>query len=89
MREIRSLGFSDVLAERSRHPVTPELLAAAAAAYGARSSDADGRIRATVDIAWLAGWAPHENQQQPLKPGSAKMRLADALKTEEHKLEKD
>jgi hypothetical protein len=29
---------------------------------------------------YLAGWAPHESQQQPLKPGSAKMKLADALK---------
>ena len=37
------------------------------------------RIRATLDIAWLTGWAPHRSQQQPLKPGSAKIRLADAL----------
>jgi hypothetical protein len=51
--------------------------------YGARFADADGRIRATFEIMWLSGWAPHESQQQPLKPGSAKTRLADALGTQE------
>ena len=45
--------------------------------------DADGRIRTTFDIVWLSGWAPHPNQQQPLRPGSAKARLADALGTRE------
>ena len=41
---------------------------------------------ATFDILTLTGWAPHERQQKPLKPGSAKARLADALGTTEHKL---
>ena len=44
---------------------------------------ADGRVRATFEIVWLSGWAPHESQQQPLKPGSAAQRLADALGTQE------
>jgi hypothetical protein len=47
--------------------------------YARRFADADGRIRATFDIVWLSGWAPHPDQQQPLKPGSAKARLADVL----------
>jgi len=51
--------------------------------YGVRFADADGRIRATFEIMWLSGWAPHESQQQPLKPGSAQRRLADALGTQE------
>jgi hypothetical protein len=51
--------------------------------YAARFSDADGRIRASFDIVWLSGWAPDPSQQQPLKPGSAKARLADALGAEE------
>jgi hypothetical protein len=51
--------------------------------YAERFSDADGRLRATFDIVWLSGWAPHESQQQPLRPGSARTRLADALKTTE------
>jgi hypothetical protein len=44
-----------------------------------RFADADGRIRATFEIVWLSGWAPHESQQKPLAPGTAKRRLADAL----------
>jgi hypothetical protein len=52
--------------------------------YGERFSDADGRVRARFDILHLSGWAPDESQQKPLKPGSAKMRLADALGTVEN-----
>ncbi len=44
---------------------------------------ADGRLRATFDIVYLTGWAPHQSQQKPLIPGSAKARLADALNTQE------
>jgi len=51
--------------------------------YARRFADADGRVRATFDIVWLSGWAPHPNQQQPLRPGSAKTRLAEALGTRE------
>jgi hypothetical protein len=51
--------------------------------YAERFADADGRLRATFEIVWLSGWAPHENQQQPLRPGSATRRLADALGTRE------
>jgi hypothetical protein len=48
--------------------------------YAERFSDSDGRIRATFDVVWLSGWAPHASQQQPLKPGSAKASLEDAVK---------
>lgn len=89
MREIKALGLQHGLSERSRRPVTASLLASAAACYDQRFSDADGRVRATVETAWLIGWAPHASQQQPLRPGSAKARLADALKTQETKLKRD
>ena len=46
-------------------------------------ADPDGRIRATFEIVWLSGWAPHESQQKPLRPGSAQTRLADALRAQE------
>jgi hypothetical protein len=58
-----------------------EVLIRAATVYAERFADADGRVRATFDLLWLAGWAPHESQPKPLEPGSAKMRLADALKS--------
>jgi SAM-dependent methyltransferase len=89
MYEIKALGFEHALCERSRRPVTASLLARAAAFYDAQFGDADGRIRATVETAWLIGWAPHASQQQPLRPGSAKARLADALQTKEVKLKRD
>lgn len=89
MREVKALGFGHALAERARRPVTASLFARAAALYEQRYSDADGRIRATVETAWLIGWAPHSSQQQPLRPGSAKARLADALKTQELPLKRD
>jgi hypothetical protein len=89
MREIRALGLQHALAQRSRRPVTASLLARAASLYDARYGDADGRVRATIETAWLIGWAPHASQQRPLRPGSAKARLADALKTAEVKLKRD
>jgi hypothetical protein len=54
-----------------------------AAIYAERFSDPDGRVRATFDLIWLSGWKPHASQQQPLRPGSAQARLADALGTRE------
>lgn len=87
MREIKALGLQHSLKARARRPVTASLLARAAALYDARFTDPDGRVRATIETAWAIGWAPHASQQQPLRPGSAKARLADALKTTETKLE--
>jgi hypothetical protein len=79
MAEIKALGASNPLMDRSRRLATPALLAAAASAYAERDSDPDGRVPATLEIIWLSGWAPHESQQQPLKPGSATTRLGDVL----------
>ena len=80
MAELKALGAANPLLDRARRPATRTLLAAAAQAYAERDADPDGRVRATLEIVWLSGWAPHESQQQPLKPGSAKTRLGDALK---------
>jgi len=80
MHEIHRFGMSNNLQGRSRVPVSRRLLGGAAAHYQQQFADPDGRVRATLEIAWLTAWSPHESQQQPLKPGSARMRLADALK---------
>jgi hypothetical protein len=48
--------------------------------YAQRFSDRDGRVRASFDIIWLSGWAPHESQPKPLKPGSATASLEAAVK---------
>jgi len=79
MRELKALGASNPLADHPGKPATRTLLAAAAAQYEAASADDDGRVRATLDLIWMSGWAPHERQQQPLKPGSASVSLASVL----------
>lgn len=83
MRDLRRMGATNVLRERRRKPMRRATLLRMAEIYRERFADPDGRLRATFDIVWLSGWAPHESQQQPLRPGSARTRLADALKTTE------
>jgi SAM-dependent methyltransferase len=81
--DLRRMGATNALTERSRKPLTRKILARAAEIYAQRFSDPDGRLRATFDVLWISGWSPHASQQQPLKPGSAKARLADALGVKE------
>jgi SAM-dependent methyltransferase len=79
MADLRRMGAANALTERRRTPLRRATLIRMAAIYAERFADPDGRIRATFEIVWLSGWAPHESQQKPLRPGSAKTRLADAL----------
>jgi SAM-dependent methyltransferase len=83
MRELRRMGATNVLAERRRRPLRRATLQRMEDIYCDRFGDPDGRLRATFEIVWLSGWAPHESQQKPLRPGSAAQRLADALGTRE------
>jgi len=83
MHDLRRMGAANMLVARRRVPLRRTTLMQMANIYARRFADGDGRIRATFDILWLSGWAPHPNQQQPLRPGSAKARLADALGTRE------
>ncbi|HJZ20863.1 MAG TPA: methyltransferase domain-containing protein [Bradyrhizobium sp.] len=80
MTDVRRMGATNILVERSRKPTRRATLLRMAQLYGERFADADGRIRATFDVVWLSGWAPHASQQQPLKPGSAKAGLAEAVR---------
>lgn len=79
MQDLRAMGLSNALQERRKQPLRRTTLMRACAFYLERFAAPDGRMPATFDILWLSGWAPHESQQKPLKPGSAKMRLADVL----------
>ncbi|MCB8823088.1 methyltransferase domain-containing protein [Microvirga rosea] len=83
MRDLRQMGLTNALQDRRRTPLRRATLMRAAAIYAERFADPDGRLPATFEIVWLSGWAPHESQQKPLRPGSAKMRLADALGVKE------
>jgi SAM-dependent methyltransferase len=83
MHDLRRMGATNALLARRRTPLKRATLQRMAEIYAQRFADDDGRLRATFEIVWLSGWAPHPDQQQPLKPGSAKTRLADALGTRE------
>ena len=88
MADLKAMGMANPLLGRPKRPVSRAFFLRAAELYAERFSDPDGRIRATFSIIYVSGWAPHESQQKPLRPGSAKTRLADALNTEEIKLKR-
>lgn len=83
MRDLRAMGATNILSERRRMPLRRATLRRMMEIYADRFADEDGRLRATFEIVWLTGWAPHDSQQKPLKPGSAAQRLADALGAKE------
>jgi hypothetical protein len=83
MRELRGMGEANAAHGRRKSVSRRATLLRAAALYGEIFGDGDGRVPATFQVLYLAGWAPHEMQPQPLKPGSAKSRLADALGVQE------
>ena len=83
LRDLRRMGETSVLLDRSRKPLTRRVLFRAMELYVERFAEADGKVPATFEFVSVTGWAPHDSQQKPLRPGSAKMRLADALGTQE------
>lgn len=85
MHDLRGMGETNIIAERSRVIPGKQFFMQAAKYYAENYSDADGRIEATFEIIYLIGWSPHESQQKPLIPGSAEKRLSDALNTDEIK----
>lgn len=81
--DLRAMGATNALAQRSRTPLSRRVFLRAAEIYVHRFGDGKGRVRATFNILYATGWRPHESQQKPLRPGSARARLADALGTRE------
>lgn len=86
MRDLRAMGEGNALAGRLRHPTRRQVLHDASALYQSAYGDASGRVPATFEMIFLSGWAPDASQPQPLRPGSATSRLADALGASEMKL---
>jgi NADH dehydrogenase [ubiquinone] 1 alpha subcomplex assembly factor 5 len=84
LRDLRGMGEGNSILERNRKTPGKSFFAEAAQIYADKFSE-DGRITATFEMIFLIGWAPHSSQQQPLKPGSANLKLADALATQEIK----
>ncbi len=86
MADLQAMGATNIMTGRSKTATGRRLFSRMAEIYHDTYAHDDGRIPATFQIIYLTGWAPHESQQKPLRPGSAKTRLADALGTEEIKL---
>lgn len=86
LQDLRAMGATSILTERPEQPLSRATLLRAADLYAQNHCDEDGRIRATFALVTLSGWAPHDSQQKPLRPGSAQSRLADVLGTREEKL---
>lgn len=82
MADLRAMGVTNALTDRSRKPATRRFFQRAAEIYAERFSDPDGRVRASFSFVWLSGWAPDASQQKPLKPGSAQVSLAKVLGTD-------
>jgi SAM-dependent methyltransferase len=80
MADLRRMGATNILIERRRMPTRRATMLRMAQIYTERFADPDGRIRATFDVIWLSGWAPHESQPRPLRPGSANASLEAAVK---------
>jgi SAM-dependent methyltransferase len=80
MADLRRMGATNILMERRRTPTRRATMLRMAEIYAERFADPDGRLRATFDIVWLSGWAPHESQPKPLRPGSATASLEEAVK---------
>ncbi|KAA0575938.1 methyltransferase domain-containing protein [Azospirillum sp. Sh1] len=80
MRELRGMGETNAVLARRKVPATRSMLFDAAQRYARLYAEPDGRIPVTFEVLYLAGWSPHESQQQPLKPGSGQIPLGDALK---------
>jgi SAM-dependent methyltransferase len=79
MYDLRKMAATNILSSRLKHPTRKAVFKRASELYAERFSDSDGRIRATFEFVWVSGWAAHESQQKPIKPGTAKQKLADAL----------
>ena len=86
MHDLRHMGETNAVSSRLRRPTSRKLFQAANRLYFDHFATSENRIPATFEMICLTGWSPSDSQQKPLRPGSAKSRLADALKVPEKKL---
>lgn len=87
LKDLQAMGENNALSQRLKRPAPRQLFAKTGQIYADHFALQDGRLPATFELIFLTGWAPDDSQQKPLRPGSAKTRLADALGTNETSLE--
>lgn len=83
MHDLRSMGETNAQSARSRQFTPRHMLQKAEEIYRTRFGLPDGRLPATYEQICVTGWAPEDSHPKPLRPGSAKMRLAEALNVPE------
>jgi SAM-dependent methyltransferase len=83
LADLKGMGETAAFANRSGPPLTRGILMRTMEIYAQRFSDPDGRVRATFELVTLSGWAPGPDQPKAKRPGSATVRLADALGVKE------
>jgi len=86
MHDLRAMGEANVLTDRLKTPTSRHVFAKAEQIYDDSFATPDGYLPATFELICLTGWSPDDSQPKPLRPGSARMRLAEALNTDEGKL---
>lgn len=86
MRDLQAMGESNALAARNRLPTRRGVFDETAKLYAEHFKSPQGRVKASFELVFLTGWAPADSQPKPLRPGSAKQRLADALAVPETRL---
>lgn len=79
MKDLRRMGEGNAILARKKSFTAKSLFLRAGEIYAQKYAESDGRIRASFEIIFMSGWAPHDSQQKPLPPGSAQHRLSDAL----------
>lgn len=83
LQDLKAAGETHSPYLTGRRPLSMRVLMRAAELYQQMFSDDDGRIRATIDILWMTGWAPHPDQPKPARRGSGKVSLAEAVGSKE------
>ena len=83
MQDLRGMGASIATYNRLMKPTRRDVIMKAAQLYHEKFADKDGYVPATFHVIYTIGWAPHVSQQKPLQPGSARNKLADALRVVE------
>ncbi|MGV6840347.1 MAG: methyltransferase domain-containing protein [Planktomarina sp.] len=73
MHDLRAIGEANILKDRLRKPTSRRVFKALEDTYPMEN----GRITAEFELMFLTGWAPHESQQQPLRPGSAQVSFTE------------
>jgi len=79
MIDLRGMGETNANAQRRTTCTRRATMMRATEIYAERFTNNEGRIPVTFEIIYLTAWAPDENQQKPLQPGSGQISLRDVF----------